>query len=197
MKIITSKTEVLHLSRNPVHCFLQIGGVSLKQVKKFKYLGVAFMSDGRQDEELNVKSRKASAVMRVLHHSDVLERELSRKVKLSVFKSTFVPILNYGHESWVMTERVRSPMQGSKMRFLQKIKVVTMFDKHRNTTIRESLDIESLLLRIKRSQLRWFGLVSRMPHKRLPKQTLRAKVNGKRPVGRSRTRCLDCIEDLG
>ena len=54
MKINTSKTEVLHLSRNPVQCSLQVGGVSLKQVEKFKYLEVACMSDGRQNEELSV-----------------------------------------------------------------------------------------------------------------------------------------------
>ena len=71
-----------------------------------------------------------------------------------------------------MTERVRSQMQASEMRFLRKIKSVTMFDIHRSTAIRESLDIESLLLRIERSQLQWFGHVSRMPHERLPKQTL-------------------------
>ena len=69
--------------------------------------------------------------MRALHHSVVLKRELSRKAKLSVFKSIFVPILTYGHESWVMTERVRTQMQASEMRFLRKIKGVTMFDKHR------------------------------------------------------------------
>ena len=39
MKISTSKTEVPHLSRNPVQCSLQVGCVSLKQVKKFKHLG--------------------------------------------------------------------------------------------------------------------------------------------------------------
>jgi len=37
MKISTSKTEVLHLSRNLDQCSLQVSGVSLKQVKKFKY----------------------------------------------------------------------------------------------------------------------------------------------------------------
>ena len=99
MKISTSKTEVLHLSKNSVQCSLLVGGVSLKQVEKFKYLGVAFTSDGRQDEELNVRSGKASAVLRALHHSIVLKRELSRKAKLSVFKSIFVPVLTYGHES--------------------------------------------------------------------------------------------------
>ena len=52
MKISSSKTEVLHLSRNPVQCSLQIGPASLKQVDK--YLWVAFTSDGRQDKELNL-----------------------------------------------------------------------------------------------------------------------------------------------
>ena len=82
-----------------------------------------------------------------------------------------------------MTERVRSQMQASDMRFLRKIKGITMFDKLRNSAIRESLDIESLLLRIKRSQLRWVGHVSRMPQKWLPKQTLDAEESEKRPVG--------------
>ena len=135
--------------------------------------------------------------MRALHHSVVLKLELSRKAKLSVFYSIFVPILTYGHESLVMTERVRSQMQASEMRFFQKIKGFTMFDKHRNTAICESHDIESLLLRIERSQLRWFGYVSRMPHELLPKQTLYAKVSGKRPARRSRIIWLNYIKELG
>ena len=83
------------------------------------------------------------------------------------------------------------------MRFLRKIKGFTMFDKLRNTAIRESLNIESLLLRIERSQLRWFALVSRMPQEQLPKQILYIEVSGKNPVERLRTRWLDYIEDLG
>ena len=41
---------------------LQFGQVSLKQEKRFKYLSVALLSDGKQDEELDVQSDKASAV---------------------------------------------------------------------------------------------------------------------------------------
>ena len=86
-------TEVLHLSRNPDQCVLQVNGATLKQVEKFKYLGVAFTSDGRQDEELDTRIGKASAVMRALHYSVVMKRELSKKAKLSIFKAVFVPIL--------------------------------------------------------------------------------------------------------
>ena len=197
IKISTAKTEVLHLSRNPDQCVLQVNGATLKQVEKFKYLGVGFTNDGRQDEERDTRIGKASAVMRALHYSVVMKRELSKKAKLSIFKAVFVPILTYGHESWVMTERMRSQVQTSEMRFLRRIEGVTLFNKVRSSEIRKSLNIEPLLLRIERSQLRWFDHVSRMPQERLPKQALLARANGRRPVGRPRTRWMDYIEEFG
>ena len=175
---------------------LQVNGATLKQVEKFRYLGVAFTSDGRQDEERDTRIGKASAVMRALHYSVVMKRELSKKVKLSIFKTVFVPILTSGHEYWVMTERVRSQVQASEMRFLQRIEGVTQFNKVRSSEIRKSLNIEPLLLRIERSQLRWFVRVSRMLQERLPRQALLAEANGRRPVGRPRTRWTNCVENL-
>ena len=83
------------------------------------------------------------------------------------------------------------------MRFLRKIEGVTLFNKEHSSEIQKSLNIEPLLLRIERSQLRWFGHVSRMPQERLPKQALLAKANGRRPVGRPRTRWTNCVEDFG
>ena len=96
-----------------------------------------------------------------------------------------------------MTERMRSQVQASKMRFLRRIEGVTLFNKMRSSEIRKSLNIDPLLLQIERSQLRWFGNVSRMLQERLPKQALLAKANGRRAVGRPRTRWTDYIEDLG
>jgi len=47
---------------------LPASGVSLKQDEKFKYLGVAFTNDRRQDQELDIyKLYKVSAEMRALH----------------------------------------------------------------------------------------------------------------------------------
>ena len=87
-----------------------------------------------------------------------------------------------------MNERVRSQVQALEMSFLQRIEGVTLFNKVLSFEIRKSLNIEHLLLRIERSQLRWYGNVSRMPQERLPKQALLAKANGRRPVGRPKTR---------
>ena len=62
MKISTTKTETMCLSRQPKQCSLQIDGVPLKQSEKFKYLGVSFTSDGRQNSELDIRIGNASAV---------------------------------------------------------------------------------------------------------------------------------------
>ena len=90
-----------------------------------------------------------------------MKRELSKKAKLLIFKTVFVPFLTYGPESWVMTERIRSQVQASKMRFSQRIEEVTLFNKVRSSEIRKSLNVEPLRLRIERSQLRRFSNVGK------------------------------------
>ena len=147
---------------------LQVNGATLKQVEKFKYLEVAFTSHGRQDEELDTRIGKASAVMRALHYSVVMKRELSKKAKLSIFKAVFVPILTYGHESWVMTERMRSQVQASEMRFLRRIEGVTLFNKVRSSEIRKSLNIESVGRRpVGRPRTRWTDYIEDLGWDRL------------------------------
>ena len=102
-----------------------------------------------------------------------------------IFKTVFVLILTYGHESWEMTERVRSQVQASEMRFLRRVKVVTLFHQVCSSEIRKSLNIEPLLLRIERSQLRCVRPCKQNASRKLPKQALFSKENGKR---RPRTR---------
>ena len=81
------------------------------------------------------------------------------------------------------------------MRFLRRIEGVTLFIKVHSPKIRKSFNIKQLLLRIERSQLRWFGHIHRMLQEPLPKQALLAKANGRSPVGRPRW--TNYIEDLG
>ena len=102
---------------------------------------------------------------------------------LTIFKTVFFPsLITYGHVSWVMSERVRSQVQASEMSFLLRIERVALLNKMRSSKIQKSVNFELLLLRIKRSQLRWFGHVSKMPQKRLPEQALLAKAKWRRLV---------------
>jgi len=49
------------------------------------------------------------------------------------------------------------------MGFLRRVAGVSLRDKVRGSVIREGLGVEPLLLRVGRSQLRWFGHLVRMP----------------------------------
>jgi len=61
-----------------MECSLRVGSKLLLQAKEFKYLGVLFTSEGK---------------MRALYRSVVVKRELSRKAKLSIYRSIYVPTL--------------------------------------------------------------------------------------------------------
>ncbi|KAK3519394.1 hypothetical protein QTP70_027533 [Hemibagrus guttatus] len=110
MRVSTSKSEAMVLAREKkVACTLQVGGEVLPQVEEFKYLGVLFTSEGRMDREIDRRIGAAAAVMRSMYRSVVVKKELSRKAKLLIYQSIYAPTLTYGHELWVMTERVRIP----------------------------------------------------------------------------------------
>ncbi|KAK0134738.1 putative uncharacterized transposon-derived protein F52C9.6 [Merluccius polli] len=172
MRISTSKSE----SMGGVH-----GDEILPQVEEFKYLGVLFTSEGRMEREIDRRIGAASAVMRTLHGSVVVKRDLSRKAKLSIYQWIFVPALTYGHELWVVTERTRSWVQAAEMSFLRKVAGLSLRDRVRSSVIREELGVDLLLLRVERTQMRWLGHLVRMPPGRLPGEVFRARPTGRRP----------------
>ncbi|CAF3293547.1 unnamed protein product [Rotaria sp. Silwood2] len=196
MKICEKKTELMVISRENKPTNLHLNNNPLNQVNKFKYFGVQFSSNGKQDGEIDRRIGAASGVLRSLYCSVVTKAELSKKTKLSIFKSVYRPTLIYGHEHWVLTEKLRSRIQAAEMRFLRRTSGLTLRNKIRSTDIRESLQIEPLLQYIERSQLRWLGHIIRMQHNRLPYQIFEAKPIGKRPVGRPRTSWRKYMEKL-
>ena len=130
MKISTAKTGVLHLSRNPDQCSLQVNGATLKQVENSRILGLlSRVTDGKTNYWIPKLLMLYSAVMRALHYSVVMKRELSKKAKLLIFKTLFVPIFIHDHGSWVMTDRARSQLQACEKRFLRRFEGVTLFNK--------------------------------------------------------------------
>ena len=126
------------------------------------------------------------------------ETRIVKKSKALNFQNSFCP--HFHLWSWILSNDKKSAItlvQASEMRFLRNIEGVTLINKALIYEIQKSLNIDPLPLRPERSQFRWFGRVSRMPQKRLPKQALLAKANGKRPVGRPRTRWANYIDDFG
>ena len=93
-----------------------------------------------------------------------------------------------------MNKKVRPRVQAAEMGFLRRIRGLTLLDKVKNAGIRESLNIESLLHRLERLQLRWYRHVTRMPQERTAKKLLCSTPIGRRPRSRRRTRWRDYID---
>lgn len=124
-------------------CPLQVGGASLPQVEEF---GVLFTSEGRMERKIDRQISVASEVMWLLYETILVKKELSQKAKLLLYRSIYVPPLTYGHEIWVMIERIRSRIQAIEMSF-------TLIDRVKSSVTREALGIKPLLLHIKRANI--------------------------------------------
>ncbi|KAK7919109.1 hypothetical protein WMY93_010393 [Mugilogobius chulae] len=114
-------------------------------------LGILFSGEGRMEREIERRIDAVSAVMRSLYRATVVKKELSRKAKLSIYRSIYVPTLTYGH------------IQSVEMSFLRRVAGRSLRDRVRSSVTQEELGVESLLLHVERSQLRWLGHLFRMP----------------------------------
>ena len=132
MRISTSKSEAMVLSRKPVDCLLRVGNECLPQVKELKCLRVLFMSEGMMRCQIGLRVGAAGAVLHALHRTIVTKRELSRKAKLSIYGSNFVPTLTYCCERWVMTQRMKLRVQAAEMGSLRRVAGVSLRDRVRS-----------------------------------------------------------------
>ncbi|KAI3351275.1 hypothetical protein L3Q82_005828 [Scortum barcoo] len=106
MRISTSKSEAMVLEQKRKGWLAFSGLVVLPQVEEC--LGVLFTSEGKMEREIDRRIGAASTVMLSVCQTVVVKKELSRKTKLSIYRSIYVPTLTYGHELWIMTERTGS-----------------------------------------------------------------------------------------
>ncbi|KAK0136656.1 Nucleoredoxin-like protein 1 [Merluccius polli] len=107
MRISTSKSESMVLNWTRMECTLRGGRIGV-----------------------------VSAVMRTLQGSVVVKRELSRKAKLSIYRSIFIP----SPMLWIVTERIRSRVQADEMSFLCRVAGLSLRDRVRSSVIREELE---------------------------------------------------------
>ena len=163
------------LSRQKEECTVNVNGTPLDQLEKFKYLAVEFFNDARLDCEIDRRIGPASAILHSLYRSVVTKNEVSPRTKMPIFTAVYRPALIYAHEQWPMTERIRSRIRAAQMRFLRRAARLTLRDRMRSSTIRQSMKAESLLFHIERSQIRWLAHVLTMPRERLPHHVFQAR----------------------
>lgn len=112
---------------------------------------------------------------------------------MKVYKVIFRPILTFGCESWILTDRNKSKIRAVEMKYLRRVKGVTKRDRIRNEVIREELNIESVEDFIERRQLGWWGHLLRMEEKAQTRMIWESKAIGTKKRGRPKQTWDDVI----
>lgn len=93
-----------------------------------------------------------------------------------------------------MKGRAKSKLQASEVKFLRNSIGVTKRERLRNERIRELMKVEPLQDETQKSRLRWYDYVKQIEENRIHRRIHEMKMEGKRPRGRLRDRCLKGVE---
>ena len=165
------KTKFLMVSPSPrtvnlVGTHLEIGNKKFEVVKEFTYLGM--LISNQHDTAVEIKRRILSGTRAFYSLKPQLSsKKLSRRSKLTIYKTLIRPIVLYGSESWNTTERDEEMLKIFERRVLR-----TIFGPMRDTDsneyrqrynheLRGLYNEPSIAKIMKINRLRWAGHVAR------------------------------------
>ena len=76
-------------------------GTSIRQVNKFKYLGVTISEEGRSEEAVRARVSAAWGKWRDLS-GVISDKKMPRKLKIKLYMTVIRPVLLYGAECWTV-----------------------------------------------------------------------------------------------
>ena len=193
LKVNIGKTEIMVSSRRGTKANIKDSqDTSLRQVNKFKYLGVTISEEG--DSEEAVRARVSAAWGKWRDLSGVIsDKKMPRKLKIKLYMTVIRPVLLYGAECWTVRKKEEQILEKTEMRMLRRIKVVTLTDKVKSVDIRKELGVTSIQEKVRKVKLRCNGHMQRMEENNEVRAVVDMRVPGKRPRGRPRGRWVDCV----
>lgn len=183
MTMNKEKTKVMTIGKEE-NISIKIENTQLEQITEYKYLGTIFTQDGKMNREFDERITKTTQLYYQINKTIINKKEISKKTKLNIYKTIYRPTLTFGCESWTLTAREKNKMAAMEMKYLRRVKGVTIMDKIRSSEIREELEIEAIEDFMDKRKLSWWGHLNRMKEGTQVKQVWEARAQGKRRRGR-------------
>jgi len=126
-------------------------------------------------------------------------RLLSKNSKIKIYRTTILPVVLYGCETWSLTlweERKLRVFENMVLRRIfgpRKDEVKGEWRRLHNEELNDLYPSPNIVRVIKSRRMRWAGHVARMGEERGVYRVLVGKPEGKRPLGRLRRRWVDNI----
>ena len=163
----------------------------IEQVQSMKYLGTILSADGTCEEEIEHRVGAAARVIGATRKEVLERRELKKATKMRVYNAMVIPTMLYGSETWTVMKRHESRLGATEMAYLRRVVGVTRSDRVRNADVRETVNQEGVMEKVRRKQRAWKEKLEQMEDGRLVKKVYTEEIAGKRPRGRPRKKWID------
>ena len=140
---------------------LSIGGKSIKQVNKFKYLGSWIMSDGKCDQDIRRRTSMAKEAFQRM--KPILATiKLSMKVRSCILHCYTHPILVYGLECWTNLPKMRKCIGATEVWFLRRMLGIPWMSHMTNVQVLKQVNMTRWLLgKMKKQQVEFIRRVEK------------------------------------
>src|ERR1700733_229235 len=195
LKINEDKTKTMIIGKEHIDIRVKLEGKTLEQVTKFVYLGGLITEDGRCTADIRHRIILASAVFGKL---DKIwkAKNISTRMKMRLYNTLVKSVLLYGSECWCLRKEDEKRLLVAEMSWLRRIRGRSRREKIRNEITRKELGAEETVIdRIRKGRLKWFGHIERMNNNRLPIAALHGHVEGERSRGGQHKTWMDNIRE--
>ena len=174
---------------------IQIKEEKIEKVNEFTYLGSNVSNDGKLQNEITIRVTKAMNAFRKLYETLWKIPHISSDIKMRIYRTSIIPILTYGSETWTPLKNDLDRLETCQMRCLRSILRISLKEHITNNEIRNRTSQMKIEEIIRINRLRWLGHVKRMKKERLPIHLLYGRLTGKRPSHKAYKRWTDIIKD--
>jgi len=178
---------------------VKIDNSSIERVEEFKYLGTTITDQNSIQEEIKNRLKSGNACYHSVQNL-LSSRLLSKNLKIKIYRTTILPVVFYGCETWSLTLREERRLRVFENRMLRRVfgpkrdEVTGEGRKLHNEELNDLCSLPNIVRVVKSRRIRWAGHVARMGEDRGVHRVLVGKPGGKRPLGIPRLKWEDNIK---
>lgn len=177
---------------------LTVDDYNFEVVGEFVYLGSTVTSQNNISHEIQRRIVSANRCFYGLRKI-LSSRNLTRRSKLTIYKTLILPVAMFGSETWTMSKKDESQLGVFERKIfrwiLGPVREDGLWRRRYNFELYQQMEDADIVSKIKVGRLRWAGHVSRWPADNPAKKVYTAKPAGTRRPGRPKLRWVDGVSE--
>jgi hypothetical protein len=191
--VTMAKTKYMQCSRNTsTETHINIEDMQFEKTKAFKYLGSIINEDNSIEQEVQ---ERIAAGNRAYFANKMMftSKQMSRKVKLKLYRTVIRPVVTYACETWTLKDKTEQKLMVFERKILRKISgpIEVSEDRWRigtNGELDMLINHANIVRYVKAQRIIWLGHIERMPDGRTVEKITNWKPIAPRHSGRPRLR---------